>query len=124
MHMFNAITKWKYLKIILCVSIIEGGANLCFYGLEYAMSNVGYSFGTNNLLIGIMESITSLVMGQFVTNLPRKKTLTIMYGTTSALTLLFLFNFVSDSALLSVLVILFMRVLTTTGYFMVVMIET
>lgn len=30
---FKSLTKWKYLKVIICMSIVESAGNLCFYGL-------------------------------------------------------------------------------------------
>lgn len=35
------------------MSIVESGGNLCFYGIQYAVNDIGYSFGVNNLLIGL-----------------------------------------------------------------------
>jgi C4-dicarboxylate transporter len=45
--------KWKYLKIIICMAIVESGGNLCFYAIQYAINNIGYSFGINNLVLGL-----------------------------------------------------------------------
>jgi hypothetical protein len=50
----NALSKWKYLKVIICMSIVEAGGNLCFYAIQYAVNDIGYNFGINNLLIGLV----------------------------------------------------------------------
>ena len=58
------------------------------------MNDVGYSYGFNNLMIGLVESIVSILMGQLVMKLPRKKTLILMYGITPVFTIFFISSFV------------------------------
>lgn len=60
--------------------------NLCFYAIQYAVNDIGYSFGVNNLLIGLVEIATTLVVGKYVVDLPRKKTLIITYAIVPVLT--------------------------------------
>lgn len=74
--------------------IVESGGNLCFYGIQYAVNDIGYSFGLNNLLIGVTEIIATLIIGEFVENLPRKRTLSIVYGVVPFLASLFMINLV------------------------------
>ncbi len=112
-NIMKALSKWKYLKVIICMSFVEGGGNLCFYGIEYSINSIGYSFGVNNLVIGIVEIITTLVVGRYVVNLQRKKTLAIMFGLAPLIALLFTFNFVISSPFLCTLLIAIIRVLTS-----------
>lgn len=115
-HVFTALSKWKYIKIILCMSIVESGGNLCFYGIQYAVNDIGYSFGVNNLLIGLTEIIATLIIGEFVVNLPRKRTLSIVYGAVPFLASLFMIDFILSSPFLCILIILSMRVMTSNFY--------
>lgn len=46
------LRQWKVLKIILLVAITEAGGNLFFYGIEYAIDDIGFNFGIDNLVIG------------------------------------------------------------------------
>lgn len=112
-NVFAALSKWKYLKIIICMSLVESGGNLCFYGIEYAINDIGYSFGINNLVIGITEIATTLVVGRHVTTMERKKSLSIVYAITPVLTMFFIFDFVSSSPFLCTLVIALMRIMTS-----------
>lgn len=66
-----------------------------------------------NLLIGFVEIGTTLVMGQLVVDLPRKKTLSIVYGMVPILTSFFIIDFVAASPFLGTLIILIMRVMTS-----------
>lgn len=93
--------------------VVEGGGNLFFYGVEYAINDIGFSFGVNNLLIGITETIGGIVVSQLVVFLPRKKTLAIVYGAIPFLGSLFILDFVRSSHLLCILVILIMKTLSS-----------
>lgn len=35
------------------MSFVEAGGNLCFYGIGFAINDIGYSFGAMNLAIGL-----------------------------------------------------------------------
>ena len=50
--MIEVYKQWKYLKIILFTGITETGGNLIFYGISFAMNDIGLSYGVNNLLLG------------------------------------------------------------------------
>lgn len=93
--------------------IVESGGNLCFYGIQYAVNDIGYSFGVNNLLIGLTEVVATLIIGELVVNLRRKRTLTIVYGTVPFLASLFISDFVMSSPFLCILIILTMRIMTS-----------
>lgn len=99
------------------MSIVESGGNLCFYAIQYAVNDIGYSFGVNNLLIGLVEIVTTLVVGKYVVDLPRKKTLIITYAIVPVLTSFFIFDSVSQSAFLCTFLILVTRVMTSTSLF-------
>lgn len=34
------------------MSIVESGGNLFFYGIEYAIDDIGFNYGADNLVIG------------------------------------------------------------------------
>jgi hypothetical protein len=40
------------LKIIILVAITECGGNLFFYGIEFAIDDIGFDFGIDNLVLG------------------------------------------------------------------------
>lgn len=110
---FNALTKWKFLKIIICMSIVESGENLCYYGIEYAINDIGYSFGVNNLVLGLTEIFVALVVGRYVTNMPRKLTIIVAYIVTPAITMLFAFSMVASSPFICTLAIVLIRGFTS-----------
>lgn len=66
-----------------------------------------------NLAIGLTEIATTLVVGKYITNLYRKQTLAIVYGIAPICTTLFMFQIVSSSPLLSTILILIIRVMTS-----------
>lgn len=106
------------------MAIIESGGNLLFYGIGYAINDIGYNFGIMNMVLGLTEIVTTLVVGSYITTLYRKKTLAIVYGMTPILASFFMLEWVSGSPFLSTVLIVLMRVMTTSGYFMIVMIQT
>ena len=52
-NMWATIKQWKYLKIILFMGITESGANVFFYGIEFAVDDIGFNYGIDNLVMGI-----------------------------------------------------------------------
>lgn len=100
------------------MSIVESGGNLCFYGVGYAINDIGYSFGFMNLLLGITEICTTLLVGNFVTKMPRKKSLAIAYGITPFLTFFFISPSLASSKFFCALLIMIMRVMTSKKWHM------
>jgi hypothetical protein len=41
------------LKIIILVAITECGGNLFFFGIEFAIDDIGINFGLDNLVLGL-----------------------------------------------------------------------
>lgn len=67
------------------------------------------------------EMITTVILSKFVTQVKRKKVMYIVYPITIAIS--FLFIFVSNKYVVTVFII-FIRSLTSIGYFMVMMVQT
>ena len=114
-NVLKSLSKWKYLKVIICMAIVEGGGNMSFYVIAYAINDIGYSFGIMNLAIGLVEIVTTFAVASYVTTLERKKTLAMFYGVTPFLSTFFMIDFVAASPFLSTILILCMRVMTSNS---------
>lgn len=68
--------------------------------------------------------MATLVLTNYVSKLNRRKTLAIAYISTVVVSFVFIFNFVQKSDIICTILIILIRALTTTGYFMIVMIQT
>ena len=121
-EIWNTIKQWKYLKIIICMGIAESGANVFFYGIEFAVNDIGFNYGFDNLVMGITEMLMVVIVSRFITSLPRKKTMYIVYPLTVLVS--FSFIFLGSNKYISTALILCIRSLTSIGYFMVVMVQT
>lgn len=127
--MWQTLKQWKYLKIIIFMGIVESGANVFFYGIEYAVDDIGFDYGTDNLVMGITEMAMVVIATPFITKLKRKRTMFIVYPLTVLVS--FSFILVGHNKYISTFLILCIRALTSIcspylgiGYFMVMMVQT
>lgn len=127
--MWHTLRKWQYLKIIICMGITESGANILFYGIQFAVDDIGFNYGFDNLVMGITEMAMVVIMTAFVTKLKRKKTMFIVYPITVLISLSFILF--GSNKYVATLLILCIRAMTSNlssqigiGYFMVMMIQT
>lgn len=44
-----------YLKLIVLLALLELGANLHYFGVNYAIDQIGYAYGTNMIASGLIE---------------------------------------------------------------------
>lgn len=65
--------------MMLILTSMELGANLYYIGVNYALDEIGYSYGTNMIATGLCElaayillSITFIIIGFIITKLPKK----------------------------------------------------
>ena len=110
--MWKILKQWKFLKIILFMGIVESGANIFFYGIEFAVDDIGFSYGFDNLVMGITEMAMVLVMTRFVTTLKRKKSMFIAYSFTALIALSFVF--VGSNKYIATFLILCIRALPSS----------
>ena len=94
------------------MGITESGANVFFYGIEFAVDDIGFSYGFDNLVMGITEMAMVLIMTRFVTTLKRKKTMFIVYPITAAIA--FSFIIFGGNKYMATFLILCIRALTST----------
>lgn len=87
-----------------------------FYGIEYAIDDIGFNYGVDNLVLGTTEIIVTLVLTRFVSKLHRKKTLAIAYMLTVATVFLFIIKPIQDSDIMCTILIILVRTLTSTLY--------
>ena len=111
--MLSVYKNWKYLKIILCTGITETGGNLIFYGISFAMDDIGFNFGIDNLLLGVTEISTALALTQFMMKVKRKKTIYICYILSGIFGVSFIFPFVHESRIMCSLMIILLRICTS-----------
>ena len=109
--MWQTIKQWKYLKVILFMGITESGANVFFYGIEFAVDDIGFNYGFDNLVMGITEMVMVVVMTGFVTKLKRKKTMFIVYPLTALVS--FSFIIFGSNKYIATFLILVIRALTS-----------
>jgi hypothetical protein len=92
-----------------------------YYGTQYSLESIGKDFGTNMLVIGVMDFIADvttgtswLKVGFFVEKVKRKKAvliLTLLIGLSGCL---FIFSFVKNSLLAQMIIVAFGRFLMST----------
>lgn len=116
-EILQVLKQWKYLKIILCTAITESGGNLIFYGIEFAINDIGFSYGVDNLLLGSIEIVTAFALTCFMDKVPRKKTIFICYISSGIIGCSFIFPFVHQSKILSSIFIMMLRIFTSMSLF-------
>lgn len=93
------------------MGIVESGANVFFYGIEYAVDDIGFDYGTDNLVMGITEMAMVVIATPFITKLKRKRTMFIVYPLTVLVS--FSFILVGHNKYISTFLILCIRALTS-----------
>ena len=43
-----------YVKLILLLALLELGANLHYFGINYAIDQIGFDYGTNMIATGLI----------------------------------------------------------------------
>lgn len=49
---FHTFKNVKYLKIIILTALTEAGGNLFYFGIEFAIDDIGFSYGVDNIVLG------------------------------------------------------------------------
>lgn len=95
------------------MAITEAGGNLFFYGIQYAIDDIGFNYGVDNLVLGSTEIVATLLLTRFVSKLNRRKTLLIAYLFTVTVSLIFLIKPVQQSNAICTVLIIFIRASTS-----------
>lgn len=98
----------------MLTALTEAGGNLFYFGIEYAIGDIGLGYGIDNLILGSTEMIMAGVLTGFVVRLPRKKTIIISYWMVSGLSFLFMVPSIANSVILVSIIIIGIRALTST----------
>lgn len=91
------------------MAITEAGGNLFFYGIEYAIDDIGFNYGVDNLVLGSTEILVTIILTRYVSKLNRRKTLLIAYILTVGISLIFIIKPVQQSDVICTILIICIR---------------
>jgi hypothetical protein len=112
-----------YLRVMIVLFFSESGANAYYWGANYAYDQIGYEFGTNCIISGIIEAFGFVTLsnyrvnlGIFIERLPRKKSVFVLYLTMIGIGCLFFIKFFQDNDIVASVVLGVIRYLGSTFF--------
>ena len=67
---FNNVIKtlkdWRFLSMIILLTVVNATANLNYFGISYSFSKVGLGYGYNSMVMGGVQFLSLFVLCNFL----------------------------------------------------------